>query len=178
LDVFYHLDSTGVSLEADKILELISISLEGKPKDEVRHKIRFPEGLSHFGDDIIHGRLEPLALDREKEVERVRRAKYSYRQSRYISVFGCKKIEDIERLRKTLFHPWDNGPRGRIWKVKGDATFHSDMNWFETYCYDNTAAADAYWSQEASEKPLVEYLLKPPVTVLHEVLGHPYSPDS
>lgn len=34
-----------------------------------------------------------------------------------------------------------------------------------------TAAAHAYWSQEVSERPLIEYLLKPPVTVLDEILN-------
>ena len=77
----------------------------------------------------------------------------------------------MESLRPTLSDPLHQGPRGRIWKVKGDAMFHSDMNWFQEYCGNNTAAADAYWSQKPSKKPLIEYLLKPPVTVLHEILG-------
>ncbi len=171
MDIFYHLDRTGVSLQSGQLLQLIPITLEGRPEDEARFKIMFPEGVTHFGNDIIHDLLAPLALEREIEVERVRRANYSYRPSRYISVFGCKKPEDMESLRPTLFPPWLQGPRGRIWKVEGDATFHSDMNWFKEYCGNNTAAADAYWSQKPSEKPLIEYLLKPPVTVLHEILG-------
>jgi len=171
LDVFYHLDRTGVSLQSGLLLELIPFTLEGRPEDEAMLKRMFPEGLTQFGIDIIHERLAPLALEREIEVERVRRAKYSDRQSRYISVFGCKQIEDMERVRQQLFPLWLQGPRGRIWKVEGDATFHSDMNWFKEYCGNNTAAADAYWSQKASEKPLVEYLLKTPVTVLDEILG-------
>lgn len=134
-------------------------------------KRMFPEGLTQFGIDIIHERLDPLVLKREIEVERVRCANYSDRQSRYISVFGCKQIEDMGGLRQLLFHPLHQGPRGRIWKVEGDSTFHSDMMWFKEYYGNDIAAADAYWSQKASEKPLIEYLLKTPVTVLDEILG-------
>ena len=127
LDIFYHLDRTGVSLQSGQLLQLIPFTLEGRPECEAMLKRMFPEGLTQFGIDIIHDRLAPLALEREIEVERVRRANYSDRQSRYISVFGCKQIEDMERVRQLLFPPLLQGPRGRIWKVEGDATFHSDM---------------------------------------------------
>jgi hypothetical protein len=171
LAVFYHLDRTGLSLQSGQLLELIPFTIEGRPEYEATLKRMFPEGLTRFGIDIIYDRLPPLVLKREIEVERVRCANYSNRQSRYISVFGCKQIQDMEILRQLLCPPWFQGQRGRIWKVEGDATFHSDMMWFKEYCGDNTAAADAYWSQKTSEKPLVEYLLKTPVTVLDEILG-------
>ena len=171
LDVFYHLDRTGVSLQSGQILELIPFTLEGRPECEAMLKRMFPAGLTQFGIDIIHLPPNDLVSKREIAVERVRCANYSDRQSRFISVFGCKQIEDMEGLRQLLFNPLHQGPRGRIWKVEGAATFHSDMMWFKEYCGNDIAAAHAYWSQKASEKPLVEYLLKTPVTVLDEILG-------
>ncbi len=55
--------------------------------------------------------------------------------------------------------------------IEGAAAFRADKNVFKDYCGDNTAAAHAYWSQRETARPLIEYLLIPPVTVLEEVAG-------
>jgi hypothetical protein len=53
------------------------------------------------------------------------------------------------------------------------AAFRADMNVFKEYCGDNTAAAHAYWSQYETTRPLIEYLLIPPVCAFFRYeLGH------
>ncbi len=80
-------------------------------------------------------------------------------------------MPDVDVLRWQFFDPSYNGQRGRVWKIRGTAVFRADMNWFKEHCGDYTTAAHAYWSQQESERPLIEYLLQPPVTVLEEILS-------
>jgi len=170
LDVFYHLDRTGNSLQSGQVLELIPLTLRGRPESEASLKERFPKGVTRFGIDIIHERLESAALEREIKLEAVRLAHYPHRPSRSVSVFGCKQLEDMDGVRGQFFPFGHQGPRGRIWKIEGWSIFEANMNVFIDYFSNMTAAAHAYWSQEESERPLIEYLLKPPVTVLEEIL--------
>jgi hypothetical protein len=130
----------------------------------------YPNGVTQFGVDIIRQRLEPWALERELELERVRRDHYAYLPSRYSSVFACKSTDDIAMVRWQFFCPGFEGRRGRLWKIEGRAVFQADMNLFKQYNADMRTAATRYWSQQNSDEPLFEYLLEPPVTVLEEVV--------
>ena len=42
------------------------------------------------------------------------------------------------------------------------------MNLFQEHSADLAAAAERYWSQDETHRPLYEFLLKPPVTVLEK----------
>jgi len=169
LDVFYQIDRTGSSLQSGQVLDLMDFTLEGSTADEGGLKERFPEGVTRFGLDIIHSRLEPAALERERKLEAVRVDCYPHRPSRCVAVFGCKQIEDMNGVRGQFFRFGHAGPRGRIWKIEGRSLFEADMNVFIDHFNDITAAAHAYWSQEKSAIPLIEFLIKPPVTVLEEI---------
>ena len=130
MDVFYHLDRTGNSLQFGQVLQLMPFAPKGRAQDENMLRKRFPEGVARFGLDIIHGRLHPAALEREIKLESVRLAHYPHRPSRFISVFGCKGIEDMDGVRGQFFCFGHQGMRGRIWRIKGCSVFKADMNVF------------------------------------------------
>ncbi|MGO9914438.1 MAG: hypothetical protein ACLQIB_06945 [Isosphaeraceae bacterium] len=171
MGVFYHLDRTGESLRAGQILEFGPLPAGLSPDELAIFGTLCPTGVTRFGHDILTKQLEPNALERELEVERIRRDCYPHRITRYAVIFGCKAMPDVDVLRWQFFDPSYNGQRGRVWKIRGTAVFRADMNWFKEHCGDYTTAAHAYWSQQESERPLIEYLLQPPVTVLEEILS-------
>jgi hypothetical protein len=141
------------------------------PEEATRLYRWCPDGVTRFGQQIIEKQLEPLVLEREIEVERIRREYYPLLASRYTVVFACREPTDIDLLRWQFFLPNYTGPRRRIWRVAGDPVFQADMNLFKEHCGKNAVAAHAYWSQQETDTPLVEYLLRPPVRVLEEVVG-------
>jgi len=172
LDIFYHLDSTGQSLRPGQLLELRPLPDVVPPEEAALMAKWCPDGVARFGHRIICQKLEPLALARELEVECVRRELFPDRITRYAVVFGCRHLADIvKHVRWQFFYDGDSARRSRIWKIHGAAVFRADMNVFKEYCGDDTAAAHAYWSQRETKKPLIEYLLRPPVRVLEEVAG-------
>jgi hypothetical protein len=171
LGVFYHLDHTGKSLRSGQLLALMPLSANLPPEDAAMSARWCPGGVTRFGHDIFGRKLEPAVLAREIEVERVRREFFPQCVTRYAVVFGCKELVEIEDVRWQFFLPSHTGQRGRIWKIEGAAVFRADMNVFKDYCGDDTAAAHAYWSRKETVRPLIEYLLKPPVRVLGEVSG-------
>jgi hypothetical protein len=64
-----------------------------------------------------------------------------------------------------------------IWKVEADHWLKRDMNHFIYWANPaDTAGAHAYWSDKITADPFFEYLLKPPVKVLEEVVCVPGTP--
>jgi hypothetical protein len=165
---FYHLDRTGMNLKPGMILDWLPVPPEITSDPE--HEIWFPSGITRFGLDIILGKLEKPALEREHVLETFRRTHCPQLPSRYVALFACRSIDDMAVVRQQFYMPDFEGKRGRIWKIAATEIFRADMNLFKEHCGDMKTAAGRYWTQEATEEPLYEYLLEPPVTVLEEVI--------
>jgi hypothetical protein len=166
LAIFYHLDRSGQSLRPGLVLALTPVP-DDLPAAATAMLAKWcPHGVSLFGHQVITKQLE-----REIEVERIRREYYPDRVTRYAIIFACEAPRDIDVLRWQFFPPNDNGQRGRIWKVEGAPVFRADMNLFKEHCGHNATAAHAYWSQQETKNPLIEHLLSPPVKVIEEVAG-------
>ncbi len=167
MDIFYyHLDSKG-TLRRDDVMQLEQLPDEVQIGDPTW----FPNGVTRFGIDIILKQLAYGALEREYELESIRRERFPMLPSRYVSIFAWQSTKDLDRFRADFRLLGCGEKHGRIWKVKGKAVFRGDMDLFNVFRGDleMRTAADYYWSQQASGDPLYEYLLEPPVTVLEEV---------
>jgi len=100
------------------------LTLVGRPEDEATLKERFSEGVTRFGLDIIHARIEPAASEREIRLEYVRLAHYTHRPSRYVSNLNLeratgRRVGDdpslVPTLKATLFERnRDAGPGGLL----------------------------------------------------------------
>ena len=167
MSIFYHLD-TYEALSVGQVLNLMEIPAGLSVELKTSSRSWFPAGVTHFGASILNRRLEDNALHREHKLERVRRSCYPDRPSRYVSVFACRTLAEITRLRSQFFTPEDKR-LGRIWKVEGEEVFRADMNLF-MYNRQDEGIADLYWRGCLSKTPLFEYLLKTPVTVLDAVV--------
>jgi hypothetical protein len=88
-------------------------------------------------------------------------------------VLACPSPGDFHHLRWLYETPGFHSEHGRIRKVQGEIVFQGDMNLFLEPNVDLPTAAELYWSEEQSHRPIDELLLKPPVTVL----GEPYASD-
>jgi hypothetical protein len=169
MDDFYHLDSTGSALRPGMTIDWMPVPTECTSDIRTPLNHWFPKGVTRFGIDIILGQLEELALEREHELETIRRENHAHLPSRYTSVFACRSTEDIALLRCQFDYLNADGKRGRVWRVAGKGLFRADMNLFKKHHRDMRTAAARYWLQEATEEPLYEHLLEPPVMVLEEV---------
>ncbi len=148
------------------------MKLEPLPDEvQIDERTWFPNGVTRFGKAIILKELANGALEREIELESIRRERFPNLPSRYVSVFSWQSTKDLDRFRDEFRLLGCGGKHGRIWRVKGRAVFRGDMDLFNVFWGDMEmrTATVHYWSQQASGDPLYEYLLEPPVTVLEEV---------
>ncbi|MHB1787418.1 MAG: hypothetical protein ACYCS7_15005 [Acidimicrobiales bacterium] len=168
--IFYHLERRGESLRPGQVMNLFPLPFDGKTPEETAELQRwFPDGVSLFGLGVLDrppADWTERSLQREVELERIRRADYAHLASRLVSIFACSDLDAIDAVRGQFFLPNDPGPRGRIWKIDGESAFWGDMDVFREYCNDPIGAAHAYWSQERTSSPIIEFLLIPPVTVM------------
>lgn len=169
MDIFYHFDHTGEALRPGLVMHSMPLPTEVQIDERTTLNRWFPSGVTRFGIGIILKQLHKWALERELELESIRRERFANLPSRYVSVFACQSAKDLDPLRDESCLLGCGGKHGRIWKVKGRAVFQGDMYLFKQYIGKMRTAAALYWSQQASGDPLYEYLLKPPVTVLEEV---------
>ena len=164
--VFYHVDRTNEALSRGLVMGWMPIPDDLPVEERTMLAHWFPKGVTRFGLEIVRKQSPRLAI--ELELEAQRRERYRVLPSRYASIFAFQSAADIHRYRHQMCLPIYTGRRGRIWKVEGRLMFRADMNLEKQHCGNLKTAAARYWAGEASDDPLIEYLLEPPVTVLEE----------
>ncbi len=173
MSIFYHLDRSEL-LHAGFVIRLMPLPLEGRKQEEREAFLRlYPSGVTRFGLSVVHKQPEEwtnLTLEREINFERVRLTRFPACPSRYVSVFACEDIEALIKVRSQFDLPYQFNPRGCIWKIEGTSHFWGDMNWCPEWDRSSDYALCEYWSQRTTDRPIIEHLLAPPVTVLEPIL--------
>jgi hypothetical protein len=102
-------------------------------------------------------------LNQQIVLETIRRNDYPHLPSRFTVFFAWQSLKDLERSRTQL------DEQGIAWAVEGEAGFKSDMNLFWAHDQGWPMCAHAYWSQQPTDDPLFDYLLKLPVRVVERM---------
>jgi hypothetical protein len=175
---YYHVDRVGTRLKQGQILSLnyTGVGTRYQTNRAAFFSCLFPEGLSYHGWNYLLNDNRPkpdadlLGLI-EMMAELTRRSFYPERPSRLQSVFCWRTIEDARRFVNEFPVTTSDGTashRGMIWRVRSEGqAFVADIRclalgtcWIESLLYLNR-----YWQQQASESPLWEVLVRPPVLV-------------
>ena len=170
----YHIDRAGTLEEGQTIylLDYCLLEQEIDPllKEMVLHiKRMFPDGITNHGHYYIFDHLS----DNDKIVstldeiifEVVRKSKYPDKLSRFQSFFAFNK----DGLASPKPSGWiEDG--ANVYEVTADRCERRDMS----LTHGNSSIsisyyANRYWTNQISENPLFEYLLKPPVRILRKI---------
>lgn len=128
------------------------------PNDQFRLKelLMKKEQLDHY----------LISSDIELIFELVRRVNYSECISRFESFFATD-FDGMLSMYETIS---SNGSNVKIYEVECENYERHDMSLLKRGSnLQIDGSADLYWSGKSSEKPLYEYLLKPPVRIIRQV---------
>lgn len=168
--VFYHVDVRG-EIQQGETITTMPVTSSKYPEGAKEVNRMFPLGISYFGATImLH--MDPDCLDVaiEQILEMIRR---QFRgkcdvdfPSRMSSLFACGDLQSARSFQKRF-----QRPDGRIWEVECNDFFRGDMSFI---CHDvasNRNLAVHYWQgRQRSDEPFWEYLLRPPVKVVREII--------
>jgi hypothetical protein len=171
LPIFYHVDRDCEMLTPGYVMNLREFNYDRPEFTATLHEW-YPDGIGRLGHLFITDKLPPWTLERERVLENVRRSAYAQHCSRLATVFACGSTEDAARIRHDGFGDGCDWSNARIWKVESCYSLRRDMNTFARWT-NLEKAAHAYWSDEIEPDPFYEYLLKPPVKILEEVIHIP-----
>lgn len=178
---FYHVDRVTGRLKPGQIIKCIFAKSDIKDRTNRAeiYTAMFPNGVTYHGwnyllndkregpDQDLLGMIEVLA-------EFIRRSYYPEKISRFQSFFACKTIRDAERFISLYPVKTPEGDiyRGDIWLVRCDkVSFEGDMTFLGLGdCWlDAIINLHLYWTGKIGENPLIEVLLKPPITIVEKV---------
>lgn len=133
---------------------------------------RFPGGLSTHGrfyatEDLYEADAARLwDVGCELLFELVRLTDYSFRPSRFQSVFGFRSVADAARFRERY-----DDPDSHVWAVEAEAAFVADMRLLDVADLGRGLRRARYYWEGGTfiEDPLWEVLLVPPVEVVERV---------
>lgn len=179
---FYHVDRVAGRLSSGQVIELIhgKSTITDKTNRANVYTSMFPDGITYHGFEYIlnekrvHPEQDLLGMI-EMLAEFIRRSYYPERISRFQSFFACKSIKDAERFISLFPISTPDGRtkyQGDIWLVQcGGVAFEGDMTYLGLgNCWiDAITRLHLYWSGEIGENPLLEVLLKPPITIVKNV---------
>lgn len=161
------------SLKPSLIINLVKYS-DVMPQELQKHvNGLFPQGVTSHGERyILRGKTPAKGVEPIIELlfEYVRRSQFSFRPSRFQSLFAFGTLEDAEAFKN---HPKYGKPNSLIWKVEADNAFKADMNLLHLRGSLLRASYNAhrYWSglPNVEEPPWWEYLLIPPIKVIRQI---------
>ena len=143
-------------------------------ESEVKETLKnlFPKGISMHGIQYFSTKIDfnnknnLNVLMIELIFELVRKAKFSDKPSRFLSVFGCKSYEMAKKFRKDY-----RNNKGGIYKVLAENWSKFDMNFLKlgTSILGSQILAEKYWGGTASNNPFWEILMTGEIKVVEKV---------
>jgi hypothetical protein len=181
---FYHVDRVTGRLKSGQVIEFLYAKSEIKDRTNRAdiYTSMFPNGVTYHGweyllnDKRVQPHQDKLGMI-EILAEFIRRSDYPERISRFQSFFACKTLEDAKRFISLYPITTPEGEtkcQGDIWLVQCDrVAFEGDMTYLGLGdCWlDAITRLKLYWAGERGQDqaPLLEVLLKPPVTVVKKI---------
>jgi hypothetical protein len=158
------------TLEENQMINLIKYS-DVKPSElQVHIDSLFPDGVTSHGEYyMLNAKTPAIGINAIIELifEYVRRSYFPSCPSRFQSVFAFENIAQA-----FIFQNKYGKPDSLIWKVESDITFKADMRLLNLHDSLLTLSYNAhrYWNGiSIDNNPIWEYLLVPPVKVIHRI---------
>ena len=168
--VFYHVDVRG-EIQPGETLSAMPVTSSKLPAEAAKLNAMFPEGVSFFGATImLHMDIACKDAIVEQILETIRR---QFREkcnvdypSRMSSLFACADIQSAQAFKNNF-----QREHGTIWEVECEDFFKGDMNYVCHDVVNDNNLAVYYWQgRQRGPEPFWEYLLRPPVKVLRQVI--------
>ena len=164
----YHIDRTHRLSEGDVIKLFDDYKVTGPEGSKIRRYVRklYPDGITEHGNRyLFDGKVGNWLLEAYLEAARLR--SYPKAPSRFQSFFAVS-ADIIPQMRTRI----SANPSDPVFEVDSehydvydmsliDVLGDKDIGGFATLQY----FADKYWAKERSMVPLLEYLVRPPVTI-------------
>jgi hypothetical protein len=190
MPTYFHVARTG-GLRSGQVIELDHYK-KSFENDNDKRKIflsqLFPDGLTKHGWQYLLSIREKLSYEDpqgliEIMAEFIRRDKYPHCPSRLQSFFAWHSKVDALRFSQQYKVCLPDGTilTNVLWEIEAsESFFESDMHLLTCgrYWLDFMVTLDNYWKQAYTPDPLIEVLLKPPITIVRPIqMPNPDDPE-